>query len=187
MQTYEEPGYAADRLMGTIVRHKGKAVKVDVIGAGGKTGITYISTGRREECNLRDLDITPVPLGFCNLNREATYLSRCPVRQDWKQGLRNKTLRSSSDRWGIDEIPFKAIGYTIENNYPTLKDAFQHLSEGAVNMMAWCRNFAVDSQGNIYFKALGVVGEFLDRKERRFQLKKEFIWVQESLEEVLNA
>jgi len=187
MQTYDEPAYAADRLVGTIVRYKGKAVKINNIIPDGSVELTYLTVNKRDLVKLKDLDITPVPLGFCNYNGSTTYLSRSPVRQDWKQGLRSRTMRSSSPHWAPDEIPFKVIGKTIENDYPSLENVIVHLKEGAVESMAWHKDFAIDKIGNIYYKTVGIVGAFLDFKERRFQLAKEYRWVLESLEEAVNA
>ena len=132
MLTYEEPGYAADRLTGTIVRHNEKAVKVGMVAGADAVEIVYVVANKRSLCPLKELDITPVPLGFCNYNGNVTYLSRCPVRQDWKQGLRSKTLRSSSPNWHVDEIPFKVIGTTIEGTFPSLDDSIKHLKAHAI-------------------------------------------------------
>lgn len=187
MITYEEPAYAAERLTGTIVRHADKAVKVDGLMDVENVAVSYITRGGRATVKLKELDITPVPLGFCNYNGSVTYLSRSPVRNDWKQGLRNKTLRSSSPRWGVDEIPFKAIGTTIDGLFPSLERAFANVKDRELEAMAWCRDFAIDNNLNIFYKTVGVVGAFLDTTERRFHLEKPFRWVQESLEEVLHA
>ncbi len=187
MQTYDEPIYAAERLVGTIVRYQGKAVRINEIDLGGGVNLSYITSGKRDLVKLKDLDITPVPLGFCNYSGSTTYLSRSPVRQDWKQGLRSRTLRSSSPRWAVDEIPFKAIGKTIEGEYPKIEAIADHMKEGRVESMAWCRDFSITRAGTIEYKVFGEIGRFLDMKERRFQLNDNYRWVQEALEEVVNA
>lgn len=188
MQTYVEPAYAAERLVGTIVRANNKAVKINNIGIAGDVDFTYLTMNKRDIGKLENLDITPVPLGFCNYNGGISYLSRCPVRQDWKQGLRSRTLRSSNRNWGPDDIPFKVIGKTIENDYPKFEDIFKILESDKVHAIAWCRDFAIDKNLNIFYKAiLEPIGKFLDIKERRFSLEKRNRWVEESLVEAINA
>jgi len=189
MRTYTEVGYASERLVGTLVRHAGKAVKVNVIDITGATDITYLSAGRREITTLAKLDITPVPLGFCNFQGQAVYLSRSPVRQDWKQGLRPKTLRVSGEFFRSEDINFKAIGKTVDNEYPTFKDTVEHLNKkgGDIHALAWCREFSLDIEMNIYYKVFGRVGTILDVKDRRFTLDAQYGWVMEALEEALNG
>lgn len=186
MRTYDEPAYANDRLAGTIVRLGGKAIKIKAISAGGETSFSFLVSGRPGVCLLKDIDITPVPLGFVNFRGLAHYLSRCPVRKDWKQGLRTHTMRFS-DGLFAEDVPYKQIGCTIEGDYPALKDAITALNQGNVAKMAFCRNFAIDAGKKLYYKAIGEVGELIDLKDKRYRLNDNHKWIQETLEEAFNA
>ena len=81
MKNYTNVAYAQSRLVGTIVRVKGKAAYIDNISAKRVTYTDWI-TGGAEEAKPEEMDITPVPLGYCNTQRTTPYLVRYPVRQD---------------------------------------------------------------------------------------------------------
>jgi len=186
MRTYEEAAYAAERLVNTIVRYNGKAVKIITIDMDGGVALKYLVSGRNDVCKLADLDITPVPLGYVNVGTYATYVSRSPVRRDWKQGLRTNTMRCTGDRFRPEEIPNKSLALAIENVYPSLNDAFSAIDAG-VNAMAFSRDFALIGNRGIMYKGIVEVGNFLDKKDKRYHLNDNAKWLLESLEEVVNG
>lgn len=187
MRTYDEPMYAADRLVNTIVRHKGLAVKVMAIDPEGNCGVKLLSSGRNVLCKLAELDITPVPLGYVNFNARTTYLSRCPVRRDWKQGLRPNTMRCTGGEFGAEEIPNKVLAQAVENDYPTLAAAFDLVDRGTVHSVAFCRDFALFPGREIQYKGVLNIGNFVDTKDKRYKLNDNAKWAMESLEAVING
>jgi hypothetical protein len=51
--------------------------------------VSVVLEGDVKKVSLDDLDLSPVPLGWCNLTEHgAYYLARVAMRKDWKQGLR---------------------------------------------------------------------------------------------------
>lgn len=112
MQSYNEVEYAKTRLLETIVSYKGLPVLVESIDSSGLVEFKYIKDLRESSCSLNELDINPLPLGYCNYNRYAFYLTRMPMRQDWKQGLRNRNILIA-DRGARFDFPYEVLHSTI--------------------------------------------------------------------------
>jgi len=164
---YDTAEYANQRLQETIVRHNGFPCKVvhcandrvDII----TSHIVYLHNRKDKIVPFRELDLTPVPLGFANGVYGVSYLARISLRKDWKQGLRSNTLRSL---FGVDPrwIDDKSLSNTIMGKYPT----FDKAMEEAVNsnmIVAFTRDFAVgpgDNAYNLYYKYYGKVGTIVN-------------------------
>lgn len=207
MQLYLDKNYAAERLNGTIVRWRGKAVRV--IGIAAISAVQILRTGENDAAPYNELDLNPVPLGYCNFNGTALYLSRSPVREDWKQGLRVgtmratfsdgkvvKPLREDLDRFRdadedengpirLKNIPDVEVAKTIEGEYPSLDDILTSLRRGGkkLTQLAYNRNFAVDINFNIFHKGEYLIGKFTSPETHAYQLDDKFWWAKEALEE----
>lgn len=188
MLPYEEPQYAGTRLRESIVRFKGEPVFVLQVGAkGGKVAFQTLARAEDHElagigeCTLQDLDINPVPLGYVNEAKFAYYVSRCPVREDWRQGLRKNTMRTIPG--GIN-VNFKFLRQTILGKYPNLKDALKLVNDRERESVAFSRSFAISRGGILHHKGQWQVGEI---DERGYTLLPKFQWVEEALNEELNA
>lgn len=191
MYANDDVRYALNRLLDTIIRYNGKAVLV--------TNVTFVSPDQplrvhafyiveeHGENEIKDFiskfDLTPVPLGFINFpeKKQASYLSRIPIREDWRQGLRQANSRTM---WGQQWWGNQQIANTIENNFPTLEKARSYCK--GEQTCAWTRDFAVDGGGHIYYRCEGVVGEFID-DTNNYVLNAEYGWVEESLKEALTC
>lgn len=190
MINYKDLTYAAGRLVGTIIRRNGIPILVTDLGPHG-CYFKNMLTGATEQdvYPSNSFDITPVPLGNANYNGKSYYLSRIPMRKDWKQGLRASTTRISSP--GIPfiefaELPNVEIARAILGDYPSLDKTIYSLKTSAqVTSMAFDRCFALDKENNIWHKGVRNIGKLINPHNHSYSLKDEFFWARESLEEAL--
>lgn len=180
MYANDDVQYAAARLIETIITYKGEAVEVYNVKNGGKELQVFaeaILTGETFSDDISEYDLTPVKLGFINdHNYGLLYLSRMPMRADWRQGLRSK---NSCVLWGAEEYGRKALAMTIEGRYPSLEECRKDK-----DTQAWNREFATNKEGTIFYRHFGAIGNFVgDTKE--YLLDGQFFWVEESLREAL--
>jgi hypothetical protein len=156
--------YANSRLNETIVRRGD--VPIWVYGVKPGMLVQYVELSKIEEheakmCPIDELDLHPVPLGYCNYNKHATYLCRMPMRRDWRQGLRRGNFTGTG---AIDphRIPYESIAQTIIGDYPSFKGALGAVKK--IKSVAWHRHWAVDSALQVFYKGRvrpvgNVVGE----------------------------
>lgn len=194
MRNYDNEAYAAGRLIGTYVRTiAGKAIEVRAIG-GGTAHIKELLTGNEFVIPYRELDITPVPLGYANLGGRCMYVVRSPMRNDWKQGARPKNLRWIENAVNGDEmpqfrdqLPTKTMGEIIEGIYPEFGGVIKALSNarGRILSMAWDRNFCLTKDWDLFHKGKYKIGKLLSPVKREYQLNDDSWWVKEALDESL--
>lgn len=180
MKTYEEAEYAANRLNETMVMLNGRAFFVNHIDIEEAvvTGIVYEPMAKRAHCQLHELDITPVQLGYVNDDVACTYLVRAPMREDWRQGLRHNSMRTSDGR-RADHISWNSIAATVENKFPSIKEAIQQVADRM--LVAFSRSFAISNQGGVFYKDM-FVGN-IDLFTGTITLLPKFEWLNETLEE----
>ena len=162
---YEEDySYADSRLRDTIVRWGGKAFYVLQIEGDGMIVGKYLSNlnkdGSYEKVHVSELDVSSPPLGYVNSGDYACYVVRIPRRDDWRQGLRTRSLKSLTGRT-MTSIRLTTLHHTIEDTYPTFKKALKKV--GSKHSVAWHRHWAV-GHGVLYYRDLGVVGEIVEDK-----------------------
>lgn len=105
-----------------------------------------------------EIDYTPVPLGMCNYEDGAVFVSRVPKRQ-FKQGLcyANLSVRrldGTPDRYAQEGVMKRARTYiidTIKGIYPSLDKAVEMIDEGR-NSVAFHRYFALTQKGDVHYK-----------------------------------
>lgn len=173
--------YAASRLIDSVVRlvESGEPVIVEDISV--RTGETFVTRLRDNayfSVALDDLDVKPVPLGWCNTRYGGTYLMRIPKRRDWKQGLRRGTCFSSKVRY--DNIPRADLAACILGKYPTITSLLAKLPRVVVG---WSRRWAL-CQDELYFTNLGCVGRVENGKPKLFA---DFVFLKESLHQHSNG
>ncbi len=186
MKMYQSIDYARGRLVGTIARVKGKAASIT--GLDSKT-VAYVSILEEIERSnpIKDLDITPVPLGYANWGNNAFYVCRSPVRKDWKQGLRPATMRcigvDGDEGLYVDKEGLKAVAKAIENIYPSIDECLQHLANNRYGHKAFCREFSVKAREGInvlLYKGRYEIGSMDNKK--RIKLDPAYNWLNETLE-----
>jgi hypothetical protein len=188
MILYKDTNYASNRLTGTIIMHKNRPVQVLEF-HGNKVTFRDISTNDMLVDQWGpNFDITPPKLGYLNSGGMCFYVSRCPMRKDWKQGLRavNIRLLRLNKTYPVDGyLHFNLLANTILGVYPSLKDAVNMMKKEGWSEVAFSRYFAIDKFSNIHYKGEFKVGLLTDLAKKQFTLEEKFFWVRESLEEAL--
>lgn len=100
------------------------------------------------------------------------------MREDWRQGLRQNSLRFTDGR-RADWVDFGKIALTVENRFPTLVQAVRDVKR--VFRVAFCRSFAITVDSLVYYKE-EVVGN-IDLETATITLLPHFEWLNETLEE----
>lgn len=189
MDKYVEPEYAATRLNETIVRLNGVPIMVTRVDEDGTVVGYYLNSLRSLVTTLNEIDINPVDLGYCNREvGEAIYLTRAPMREDWRQGLRHNTLRTSDGR-RADYITLSELGRTIEGSFPTMMVALGRVMSKAINSLAFSRDWAFNNQadGDVIANYKGMSVGLVDPRSLTITLAPRFNWLNETLEEVYHA
>lgn len=173
--------YANSRLTETIVRLKGEPVFIHRIGPGMVAHYNLLEgDGEVHSCMTEELDLRPVPLGYCNYNKHACYLSRIPMRRDWRQGLRRGNFISLSGA-AAERIPYEALKKVILGDYPTFAAATEAVKK--IKSIAWHRHWAIDCHGQILHKGhekpVGLV------RNGEIELHSKYIYLTEALKEAL--
>lgn len=187
MQNYTNIEYARSRLVQTVVRVGGKAAYVEELT---KTTVKWSDfiEGKSSSSKIAEMDITPVPLGYCNTMGLTTYLVRYPVRQDWKQGLRHKTLKTIGPkalRVTSDMIPWVDVFKTINGVYPKFLEVVKHLHDNKdIRSEAYCRDFAIYQDMTIMYKEQFIIGtvEDVNANDGVVSIKEEFEWIRDAFE-----
>lgn len=192
MQLYNSKEYAVARLAGTVIRTiKGIAVRFKMMVDDGVL-VSELISGDEKIIPYKELDIDPVPLGYCNFGTRAVYISRTPKRTDWRQGLRVENMRTVPDF--IPDIDGESppevkppgdtsLGKTIQNIYPSLQDCVKAIMNGKIKSIAFDRNFSLDSTFTIHHKGIYRIGEINPNNPKRIELDPEYWWCKEAFEE----
>lgn len=173
--------YADSRLAGTIVRlEDGEPVFVHGIRHGMEATVCKLSDLYNNQIvNANTLNLVPVPLGMCNFDKRAHYLSRIPMRRDWKQGLRKENFMSHTVH--VQLIPPHILRAVIVGEYPPLEECIAMCEKKEVTSAAWNRAWAVTVDGNLIYKEEGKVGVV---KKGVLALDEQYRYLQEALQEV---
>lgn len=189
MKTYDEAEYANNRLKESIVRLKnGTPIHIQNIRSEREVIYNELTLDSdRKVCKLEDLDINPVPLGYCNVKTYCLYLVRMPMRQDWKQGLRSNSLRDVHGR-RVD-TRYEHLVDTIVGKFPSFKDSISRILEKSKNpfklegqstkSIAFNRDFCLKEENLLEYKGVFIVGTF--NKNGGYDLKERFGWVEDCL------
>ena len=152
MYKNDDVQYAKTRLMETIVRYKERAVLVHNVWDGGESlrlSSSDCVTGEFVEDNdIDEFDLTPVPLGFVNRYKRTLYVSRKPMREDWRQGFRAHNAQILYGWEDGIEFDYKSIGQTINGEFPLIGETLLLYGE----RVAWHRDFCYDWSGAIHYK-----------------------------------
>jgi hypothetical protein len=188
MKTYDEAEYANNRLKETIVRLRdGTPIQINSIR--GIREVLYLNLATQDGgvCSLEELNIDPVPLGYCNIQTHCSYLVRMPMRQDWKQGLRSNSLRDIAGR--RVEVNFSYLVPTIIGKFPSFSDAIDRMKAKSKNpfntskakpkSIAFNRDFCVKEENLIEYKGVFTVGVYTN--SGGYDLKDRFGWVEDCL------
>ncbi|AJT60761.1 hypothetical protein [Citrobacter phage CVT22] len=184
---YESEADVNLRLKGSLVRKENVPMYVQEANSKDEVRVHNVHTGRKEDCLIADLDLTPVPLGYCVSDGDVLYVSRKPTRK-YKQGLTTE----NSVAWDVMlqrhvKIPMadKGLCRTIMNDYPSVEEAFQECRKGKA-IVPFHRSWAVANYKDelcVMHKGtvVGYVGDDV------VVLMPEKYFLKESLEEALGV
>lgn len=186
MKSYDTAEYAATRLIETVVMYKGRPVTVkNCTQFGGKIAVAYhdVVTEVGGQTFLDDLDLNPPVLGYVNVGKKnCHYITRMPMRKDWKQGVRKNNITTYN---GIaPDISMKHLANTIMNQFPSIADTVKNLSSlvkgGYKGAMAFSRDFAADTYGVVWYKDVFKIGT-IDLTNGGIKIDPKYEWTREAL------
>lgn len=189
---YDNLEYAQKRLSKTVVRHKdgrvffitGVVMLEEEKGLFCQGYLINLNKGHEDAIvNLKDIDLTPVPLGYLNFSKKGlksvcAWSCRIPIRQCWRQGLLGTNFYGvNHDGSIIDFPPLEVLTRTIHNKYPTYKQALEAIKNKEAISIAFSRNFALDKD-ELFYKGKWV-------GDRDLSLKGNFFYLKGYLDEVM--
>lgn len=146
-----------------IVCYKGKPVYVSNVRGDKTVNVKDLESGKEAKVafNLKDFKATKERLGMVNVDNTVIYLTRIPVRR-MEIGLNGRNLSIGkvacpaldSDYRAfanIQSLQHPSIADTLAGNYPTFPKAYRKATD-TNGTYAFDRQFAIDFEGNIYYK-----------------------------------
>ena len=141
---YKEPEYADSRLRGTIVRLGDEPVFVDNVDGEMICSVSTLEGLAPVRIHVDELNLMSPPLGFVNRNGKAVYISRKPMRQDWRQGVRtNSIITFVGNEPARVDMDNTTIMRCIKGDYPSIGDAVNALEVGEARSAAISREFCL--------------------------------------------
>ena len=188
MKSYDTAEYAKSRLVETVIRHGNVPVMVYDVGVHSLTNkiiVKYqpiMTESDIAEDEIDNFNLDPVQLGYVNYKNFAYYLTRMPMRKDWRQGLRLlNVVGPDGDR---PPVPLKTIAETIIGNFPSFKSCLDKLnSKKTIKSMAFCRDFSVSTE-EIQYKGVFPIGK-VDMENGNIHINDGMSWIREALDEAL--
>ena len=183
-----DPRYAADKLHNSVVSYNGWPIRVRYID-NMEVCFNFLGDGIERFCDLEDLDLTPIKLGYVNLARKISYLSRIPARY-YRQGLREHILNSKG-------VPYrqldKYLNNTVRGVYPNFERCIEYTFNKDRIGAAFCRKFGLiqahpnaEHKNAIKLQYRGLnVGE-VDVKKDEIILDDSYLYLNETLQEIIN-
>jgi hypothetical protein len=190
LKSFHSPDHAGMRLSGTVIRYKGRPTYIARVRGNWDAEAIDMETGNNIHItSIIDeslVDVSPVPLGFCQIGETARYLCRQPARRN-KQGLSQESVHCEGmpipNIFGSASL-LKALSSTIVNNYVTFKKALVAVRKQEGRSLAFHRNWAVFNSGeslHILYKFFGSVGKV--DEEDHIILNKDFDYLKETLQD----
>jgi hypothetical protein len=184
-----DANYARSRLVSSFMRGKEKGFYkiLDVITKNNdlsKANILAFDEEKREEMlTINQLDFSVGKLGYVNdtLSGQALYISRLPIRRDFRQGLRSSQLsyirngsyNPLSENWL--EHNAKSVNKCLRNRYLSLDEVIE-LAEEYNEDVAFSKNFALSRKYKLLYKGF-TVGDLT--KDDKFKLDAQFNFIEE--------
>ena len=193
---YDDINYAVNRLVGTIVSKDNDTIFIHSLekSDGGKIVCYYNKTGesRTKSCLLTEISLKPINIGNVNVNGGAYYISRKPMRRDWKQGMRANNIQYYSPTpiaiRKSDVLSSVGLLEAFKNIYPSVEKCLESLMNGEANSIAFCKKLSLAryrGQTNMYYRGKDLVGSF-DIDSKALTLNKQSNYLFELIEENLN-
>lgn len=187
MKGYDTADYAATRLNETIIRLGDEPVMVLACHQSGKNiMVTYshiMEDMPPSEAPLEAFNLDPVPLGYVNFGGRAVYMTRMPMRKDWRQGMRMSNIVDHSGS-AHNRLGFKVLGQTIMGKYPTFERVIEGLNRKSKppEGIAFCRDFSIKQGGLLEYKGFFNVG-LVNLQDASTTIDPKYEWVREAFNE----
>jgi hypothetical protein len=147
------------------------------------TIIAFDEDKNEVKLNIKDLDFSIGKLGYVNDSYSGTamFISRLPIRRDFRQGLRSSQLshvrngsyNNLSENWL--ESNAKSVNKCLRNRYQSF-DTVIELAEECNGDIAFSKNFALSSKYKLLYKGF-TVGDLT--KDDKFKLYTAFNFIEE--------
>lgn len=194
MRGYDTAAYAASRLVDTIILYDGapvivRTVKSSDVGTGIAVTFTEIldPTEKVKTDDISKFNLDPVRLGYVNYRKDPVYLTRAPMRRDWRQGLRALNIYDA-DGNNPRMIPYHVIAQTIMNRYPTFASILETMSSPLFEYggLAYHRDFCLSREGRLRYKGMFAVGQ-VNMDNGDVVIDADYSWVGEAFNESMEA
>lgn len=185
--------HANQYLSESIIRYKGEPIYVRSVRAakGNSIDIFYLNlddthvNDKVANYPHEDFDLSPIPLGMCDMrDGRGGFLARQPARM-WKIGLHYRNLVTYDPN--RPELPanfgarnlFFTEGFLnmVRNNYFKFEEAAVNAAKNGLAMFS--REFALNNKGQLLYKTLGPVGSYSKAGPK---LDDKFFYLKEMLE-----
>jgi hypothetical protein len=185
-----EASYARSRIVASFMR--GKDQLYQIIDISSKTDkldeatiYALTSDGQKVALKSSSLEFTLGKLGYVNepFTGIAQFLSRIPLRRDFRQGLRacqlvtcrNGSANSVPDKWLASNS--KAVYKCLVNDYPKISRAIELVDEYDGDI-AFSKNFAIGRNYSLLYRGFSI-GKLT--KDDKLKLDNKFNFVEEEL------
>jgi hypothetical protein len=180
--------YAKSRIVGSYMRGKTQLYKIiDIVSRDNvldKSVILALDQDKNSvQLKIKELEFSFGKLGYVNdVNSGiASFISRLPLRRDYRQGLRAYQLisyrgggtGSITESWL--EQNTKSVYKCLNNIFPKLEKVIE-LSEEYNGDIAFSKNFALSSKYKLLYRGF-VIGDL--NKDDKFKLNHSFNFVEE--------
>jgi len=144
---------------------------------------TLNSDFQEKQLKINQLNFSPGTLGYVNdrMSGSAMFVSRVPIRRDFRQGLRSSQLcyiRNGSSNFVTEqwfELNIKGLSRCLSDDYPPLSHVIEEVEEANIDM-AFSKNFALSNKYKLLYKGF-VIGDLT--KNDTFKLQTSFNFVEE--------
>lgn len=182
--------YAKSRIVSSCMKSKENLLRVyDIKAVNNDFSTAAILAVDENKKNVivkaSDLSFNVGQLGYINefISGIAYYLTRLPIRRDFKQGLRSSQLCYSrngststiSESWFENNI--KPINNCLNNKYPKLEKAIETIDESNCDV-AFSKNFALNEKYALLYKGFKA-GRLT--KDDKIKLDFNFNFIEEEL------
>lgn len=161
MKHYDTVEYARSRLVETIIRLGNIPVMINQVSGEDDNIILHYESllnPSNDQAPLSQFNLDPVPLGYVNYKARASYLSRSPMRRDWRQGARMINI-VDNDGFSPRGMPYRVIAQTMMGSFPKWKNCLETIASKDIVSVAFHRDFCVQKNGTITYKGLVDVAE----------------------------
>ncbi len=185
--------YANAKLSDSIILHKGQPTYIASVSSEGLVEYRFLGQdrGKFKTDHLKHFDLTPVPLGYANIeDGSAAYVTRLPTRS-WKQGLQMRQLVTDVGRGVRLSMESSAFLNMLWGHYPKIQQCIEFLANEEAKAMAFARMFALTlpskkGVSNLLYKDIAVGHINIDKDQTTPELWGQFSFLRETLEEVIN-